>query len=378
MQNSTRILGRAIAATAFIFGTSSAWAQNLIIGGLFPQSGSNAEYGQIFSSGANLAVEHINADRKLKGQLSIVYEDSQALPMQGVIGVNKLINVNKTPFVLTGFTGVSKAIAPIAARTKTVVVNGGGVGPDLADLGEYFWNTIPLINLEVRTLAPYMVKERNLKRFALIYVDDALGQAVRKELGDALKANGGELVDSFSVPVTAQQFAGVAARVRDAKPDAVYIASYGGQQAQIAKQLRDNGVSQPLASYSAFTIASVLALPEADGAYYTSQQVNWDKGDAITKRVLADYKEKYNRAPSAYVLNYYNAVYAFGELAAALEKEGKPVTGENLLAQRRKSPSFEFVGATVKFAEDGTVSAPIQINQIEKGAGKMVFAPPAK
>ena len=377
MQTSTIRVVRAMAASVFLVSASSVWAQDLVIGGLFPQSGNNAEYGQIFSSGANLAVEHINADKKLKGKLSIVYEDSQALPMQGVIGVNKLINVNKTPFVLTGFTGVSKAIAPIAARTKTVVVNGGGVGPDLADLGEYFWNTIPLINLEVRTLAPYMVKERNLKRFALVYVDDALGQAVRKELGEALKASGGELIDSFSVPVTAQQFAGIAARVRDTKPDAVYIASYGGQQAQIAKQLRDNGVSQPLASYSAFTIASVLALPEADGAFYTSQQVNWDKGDAITKRVLADYKEKYNKAPSPYVLNYYNAVYAFGELAAQLEKEGKPVTGENLLAQRRKSPNFEFVGATVKFAEDGTVSAPIQVNQIENGAGKKVYAAPA-
>lgn len=373
-----RHLARGLAATALFATATCALAQDLVIGGLFPQSGNNAEYGQIFSSGANLAVEHINADKKLKGKLTITYEDSQALPMQGVIGVNKLINVNKVPFLLTGFTGVSKAIAPIAARTKTVVVNGGGVGPDLAELGEYFWNTIPLINLEVRTLVPYMVKERNIKRMALVYVDDALGQAVRKELGDALKANGGELVESFSIPVTAQQFAGIAARVRATNADAVYIASYGGQQAQIVKQLRDNGITQPFASYSAFTIASVLALPEAEGALYTSQQVNWDKGDAITARVLKDYKEKYNKAPSAYVLNYYNAVYAFGELAAALEKEGKPVTGENLLAQRRKSPQFEFVGASVRFADDGTVSAPIQINQIEKGAGKLVYAEPSK
>ena len=373
-----RYLARSIAATALFATTTCAFAQDLVIGGLFPQSGNNAEYGQIFSSGANLAVDHINADKKLKGKLSIAYEDSQALPMQGVIGVNKLINVNKVPFLLTGFTGVSKAIAPIAARTKTVVVNGGGVGPDLAELGEYFWNTIPLINLEVQTLVPYLVKERNIKRMALVYVDDALGQAVRKELGEVLKANGGELVESFSIPVTAQQFAGIAARIRATNVDAIYIASYGGQQAQIVKQLRDNGITQPFASYSAFTIASVLGLPEAEGAIYTSQQVNWDKGDEITKRVLKDYKEKYDKAPSAYVLNYYNAVLAFGELAAALEKEGKPITGENLLAQRRKSPQFEFVGASVKFADDGTVSAPIQINQIEKGAGKVIHAAPSK
>src|SRR3546814_10564103 len=75
--------------------TSLAAAADLTIGGLIPMSGSNAEYGQIFSSGANLAVEHINASKMLSGKLSIVYEDSQGLPMQGVIGMNKLVNVAK-------------------------------------------------------------------------------------------------------------------------------------------------------------------------------------------------------------------------------------------------------------------------------------------
>ncbi|MBO1112569.1 ABC transporter substrate-binding protein [Bordetella petrii] len=349
--------------------TSLATAADLTIGGLLPMSGSNAEYGQIFSSGANLAVEHINASKMLSGKLSIVYEDSQALPMQGVIGMNKLVNVAKVPFVLSAFTGVSKAIAPIGTRSKTVMVNGGGVGPDLAELGEYFWNTIPLVDFEVRAMVPYLVKQRGLKRIALVYVDDPLGQSVVKELKTELGKAGGELAGSFSVPATAQQFSGIAARVRDVKPDAVYIASYGSQQGQIVKQLRDNGVSQQIASYSAFAIPSTLSLPESRGAIFTSQKVDWDKADDITRRMLDDYKKKYGKAPSMYVLNYYNAVRAFGVLAAALEKAGKPVTGENLLAQRKATKTFDFVGATVSFAENGTIQAPIQINEIgDKGA----------
>ncbi|WP_026640958.1 ABC transporter substrate-binding protein [Bordetella petrii] len=347
-------------------------ATDLAIGALFPLSGSNAEYGQIFSSGANLAVEHINADKMLSGKLSIVYEDSQALPMQGVIGMNKLVNVTKVPFVLSAFTGVSKAIAPIGTRSKTVMVNGGGVGPDLAELGDYFWNTIPLVDFEVRAVVPYLVKERGLKRVALVYVDDPLGQSVVKELQEELGKVGGELVGSFSVPATAQQFSGVAARVRDVKPDAVYIASYGSQQGQIVKQLRDNGVSQQIASYSAFAIPSTLSLPEAKGAIFTSQKVDWEKADDITKRMLQDYKKQHGKEPNMYVLNYYNAVRTFGVLAAALEKAGKPVTGENLLAQRKATKTFDFVGATVSFADNGTIQAPIQINEIGEGGAKPV------
>ncbi len=160
-------------------------------------SGPNATYGDIFGSGVNLAVEHINADKLLDGTLSVKYEDSQALPQQGVIGMNKLVNVEGVPYVLSAFTGVSKAISTTATRTKTVAVNGGGVGPDLAKLGPYFWNVIPLANDEVRAMLPYLVKERKLKRFVLVYVDDPLGAAVREDIGTVLPKVGGERPKPF-------------------------------------------------------------------------------------------------------------------------------------------------------------------------------------
>src|SRR5919197_3423207 len=286
------------AATASALIAATAGAQEIRIGALFPLSGPNASYGDIFMSGANLAAEHVNADHLLGGKLVIQYEDSQALPQQGVIGMNKLVNVAKVPFVLSAFTGVSKAISTIAQRTKTVAVNGGGVGPDLAELGPYFWNVIPLVNLEVRAMVPYLVDERGLKRFVLVYVDDPLGQSVRKELESAIPAAGGQLVEPLSVPTTAQQFSGIAARVREAKPDVVYIASYGAQEVQIVKQFRDNGITQQLASYSAFSIPEIDALPEARGSLYTTQSVDWGSQDSVTKRFVDDYKAKHGKTPA--------------------------------------------------------------------------------
>ena len=87
--------------------------------------------------------------------------------------MTKLVNVEKV-LRASAFTGVSKAIAPVAA-TRSSSVNGGGIGPDLAELGDYFWNVIPLVNLEIRVMAPYMVQERGFKKVALIYVDDPAG-----------------------------------------------------------------------------------------------------------------------------------------------------------------------------------------------------------
>ena len=88
----------------------------------------------------------------------------------GVIGMTKLVNVDKASFVFVGFTAVSKAVAPVGDRAKTVMVNGGAVGPDLAGLSPYFWNVIPLAHLETQALLPFLIRRRNLKRIALVYV----------------------------------------------------------------------------------------------------------------------------------------------------------------------------------------------------------------
>ena len=350
---------------------SMASAQEIKIGANLPMSGPNAEYGDLFSSAANIAIEHANADKMLSKKLLMVIEDSQATPQQGVVAMNKLVSVDKVPFVLSAFTGVSKAIAPVGDKAKVISVNGGGIGPDLAELGDYFWNVIPLVNLEIQAFAPYLVTERGFKKIALIYVDDPAGEAIKKELDAAIPKLGGTIVTALQVPRASQQFSGIAAKVREAQPDLVFIASFGAQQAQIAKQLRDNGVTQQLASYSAFSVPTVLQLPEAKGSLFPTQSVNWS-ADAISQRLAKDWKAKKGKEPNAYVANYYNAVMVFVKLAQALEKAGLPITGENLLKQRKASGSFDVVGGKMTFLANGSVSMPFQINEIENGSAKIL------
>ena len=357
---------------------AAAQAQDIRIGAVFPLSGPVSGYGDLFMTGANLAVEHVNADRMLSGKLSIIYEDSKALPQSGVIAMNKLVNVDKVPYVLSALSGVSKAISAIGQRTKTVAVNGGGTSSDLAELGPYFWNVIPLVNLELKAIVPYLVKERGLKRVTLVYLDDLMGQSIRKELEATLPGAGAQLVAALSVPVASQQFSGIAALVRESKPDVVYIASYGAQQVSLIKQLRDNGVTQKLAGYSGLSLPEILALPETKGAIYTTQNIDWNSMDPATKRFVDDFKKKYGKMPEIYAANYYNAVRLFAQLAANLQKKGKPITGENLLAERLATKTFDFVGGKVAFEANGTVVAPMQVNEIDaNGVVKVVAVIPA-
>ena len=359
------LLGLALACSTVLH------AQDIKIGTLFPLSGRIAVLGDVFNTGVNLAVDHLNADKMLSGKLSIVAEDSQGAPQQGVIGMSKLVNVDKVPYVMSGVTGVLKAIAPIGQRANVVTVNGGGVGPDLAELGPYAWNVIPLATIQVQELIPFMVKDRGLKRFVIVYLDDPTGEGLRKALEKELPKVGGELVEALSIPVGSQQFSGIAAKVRAARPDAIFLGSVGPQQVQLVKQLRDNGVTQQLATY--YTLPELDALPEAKGMYYTSQVVDWESKDPLTRRFVTDFKARYNRNPDTTAANYYNAVRLFGALASELQKQGKPINAENLLAQRLAQKSFDFIGGKVGFDGTGTVMMPIQVNEITgPGGGKMV------
>ncbi|MEP1214190.1 MAG: ABC transporter substrate-binding protein [Marinobacter sp.] len=362
-----------IALTLGLASAASVQAEDIEIGALFPLSGPNATYGDIFMSGSDLAAQHANEDGMLSGNLSILYEDSQALPQQGVVAMNKLVNVEGVPYVLSAFTGVSKAVSTLAQRSQTVTVNGGGVGPDLAELGEYFWNVIPLANNEVGALAHYAVNDLGHKRFTLVYVDDPLGESILNELEKTLPPLGAELVESHSIAASAQQFSGVAARVRSDNPDVVYVASYGSQQLQIVKQLRDNGVKAQIASYSAFSVPELQEQKESQGALFTTQSIDWDSEDPVTKRFVDDYNAEHGKNPTSYIANYYNAVRVFALLAQDLEEQGKEITGANLLAQRKATDTFELVGGEVSFQENGTLLAPIQVLEVDgSGSGKVV------
>ena len=337
-----------------------------VVGTLFPLAGPNAEYGAIFTGGVQLALDHLAADKWLSRPVELRAEDSQGTPQGGATGMTKLVNVDAAQWVLVGFTGVSKAAAPIGLRAKVVMVNGGGVGPDLSGLSPLYWNVIPLIPAEIAALMPYLAAH-NMRRIGLVYVDDPLGQAVPKLMGPALERQGGTVAGAYSIAPAAQQFAAIAAKLRDDKPDAVYFASYGAQQAQIIKQLRDGGVDAPLLTYSAGTIPSVSALPEAEGLIATSQSTDWTSTDPVTQRFVADWRTKHGAEPSPYNANYYNGTRLFGLLAREVEAGGGTVGADTLRAALLKTRSFPLVGGEGKFDELGNIALPMQVNRIEKG-----------
>ncbi|WP_454620346.1 ABC transporter substrate-binding protein [Bradyrhizobium cenepequi] len=336
-----------------------------VLGTLFPMTGLLSELGSVYTAATALALEHVAADKRLKKPIALRAQDSQSTPQGGAVGMSKLVNVDQAPYVLVGITGVAKAAEPIATRSKVVMVNGGGVGPDLAGLSPYFWNIIPLADQELPTAFGWM-KRNGIKRVALIYLDDPLGKALRKGLSEGLPTIGASLVGEFSAAPSAQQFSAMIAKVREAKPDLVYVASYGTQQTQIFKQLRDNGTTQPIMTYSVGGTPSVAALPEADGLLFTSQLADWDATDPLMRRFVDGWRAKHKDNPSTYAQNYYNAVLLYAQILERLERDGKSVIGD-ILKESIATGTFDLVGGRARFSANGAIDMPTQLNRVQNG-----------
>lgn len=351
--------------------SASAQSGPYVVGTLFPMSGPNAEAGSIYTNAVQLAFDHIREDKLLKGNVEIKSADSLGTPQGGAIGMSRLTSVDKAVYTLVGFTGVSKAAAPIGQRAKAMMINGGAVGPDLASLSPYFWNIIPLANQEVKFLIPWL-SENNIKKISVIYVDDALGQGILQELKTGLPETGGTVTSAYSVPPDLQQFSSIIAKLRSDKPDAIYIASPNiSQIGHIIKQVRDGGIKQQLLTYGAANFPSISKLPESEGLIFTSQGADWKSDQPIMKRFVESWREKFKTEPTTYGLNYYNGGLLFGYLAKGLEEAGKPVTGDTLVEELKRVGKFDLAGGEATF-HDGTVTAAMQINKITNGVTEKI------
>src|SRR5688572_11649096 len=150
-------LGQGALVAALAFGLlaadhSAALAQQVVykFGLAMPLSGGQALYGNDQVKAAQWAVDALNAAGGINGKkLEMVVLDTQADPQVGIQAVNRLVSVDKVPVFVTAWSGVVKAVAPIANDNKVVELSVGASSPDVAQLGDYVYTTFPLADVDL-------------------------------------------------------------------------------------------------------------------------------------------------------------------------------------------------------------------------------------
>ncbi|MBI2152141.1 MAG: ABC transporter substrate-binding protein [Candidatus Rokubacteria bacterium] len=332
-------------------------------------TGPGAYYGRVMSRGPLLAIEEINAKGGIDGmKLELVIEDHKSgQPKEGVSAINKLVNIDKVPFILTSYSAPTLAAYPIAAEHKVLMLNGGGWSPDLVGKA-YLFNNRMVGSYLGQVIAEHVFR-RGARKLAMIYRNDPSGITVRDHVRPFWEKLGGTVVATEVHELGATDYAAQLAKIKAARPDAVATWSYGKDLGFIVKQARDIGITVPLVGIDWTPDGQAVAGAAMEGYEYASDYLDPDSKEPWTARFIQDYKKKYGEAPDFYAANYYEGVYILAELIKEVkQKGGTPQSGDQLrqaLLAKRKFASV--YGGTITFNDDGTSAKPVAIFEVKGG-----------
>lgn len=341
----------------------------------FPLTGIAASQGEVASRAVNLAVKEINESGMLGDgdRMEPFFFDSQAKPDAGVRALQQAISIEDVPYALTGYSGVSRAQAPVAERNERLLVNVGGASPALSDLSPWFFNAIPLTHLQAPVLARYLVEELGEKKAALIYRDDDLGRGLQQVLAPAMEAFGGEVVAEEAFLPGAHDFRLQLSRIRAADPDVVYIGGVATEVGAIIAQGTSLGLTPRWSSYGAYNHKSTIELggQAANGGVYTNPSNFGPDLEPFPayQRMMEAWEAEYGSTDDLdYVASqFYMGTRLYAELIKRLKEAGEEVTPANMRELMDDAVFEDTVTGGMSFDEQRNALTSIAIYQLKDG-----------
>ena len=337
-----------------------------------PLSGSQALYGADQVKAAQWAVDAINAKGGINGKkLEMIALDTQADPQVGINAVNRLVSVEKVPVFITAWSSVVRAVAPIANDTKVVELSVGANSPDIAKLGDYVYTTFPLADVDVAAVARYSVEKLAKRKAAVLYINNDTGIIAAQVYRDTFTKAGGEVVAFEAYDPKATDFTGALLKVRSAAPDIIHLHGLVGDMPQVAAQMRQLGLNQPITSYSGLYNPKVIEQlgAAAEGIIATSLAPGVTDLPAVAAYVArwkADEKRDPNGLP--YTQYLHDAPYMIAAILTSMDKKGLAATGANFRTEMLALGTFDLpLTGAVTVSDSHTVSKPVYLVEVKGG-----------
>src|SRR5580704_15179748 len=219
----------------------------VLVGVSGPLTGQYAQYGAQWKKGFDLALDETNAGGGINGRpLQYVFEDSQSDPRQTINIARKFVADERILVEVGDFSSAaSMAASPIYQAAGLVQFGFTNSHPDFTKGGDYIWSNAVNQKDEMPLLADFL-RDLGLKRAAVLYINSDWGRSSKELLVEAIVQRGGTIVDAEGYLADEKDFRSAIVRAQGANPDGIALISYYPDGAQITRQLRNAGVTQPI------------------------------------------------------------------------------------------------------------------------------------
>jgi branched-chain amino acid transport system substrate-binding protein len=240
-----RLFLSASALAVMAFAASSVLAQDgtFKIGLILPMTGQQATTGRQIEAAARLYMAQ-NGDTVAGRKIELIVKDDTSVPDVTKRIAQELV-VNDKVNVLAGFgiTPSALATAPIATQSKTPQVVMAAATSSITLASPYIVRTSFTLPQAAVALADWAPKN-GIKKVVTLVSDYGPGIDAEKYFKERLTFNGGTVTESLRVPLRNPDFAPFLQKVRDLKPDALFVFVPSGAGAAVMKQFLERGMDK--------------------------------------------------------------------------------------------------------------------------------------
>ena len=219
--------------------------QPVKVGVVAPFSGVAADFGRQMQAGID-AFFKLHGDTFGGRKIEVLVRDTGGPnPEVAKRLAQELVTRDKVDFLAGfGFTPEALAAAPVATEAKKPMVVMNAATSIVTERSPYivrFSMTLPQVSAPMATWAA----KQGIKNVYTLVTDYAPGLDAEKQFKATFEAAGGKVVDSVRTPLRNPDFAPYVQRIKDAKPDAVFIFVPAGEQSvAFMKAFEERGLKE--------------------------------------------------------------------------------------------------------------------------------------
>ncbi len=341
------------------------------IGLILPMTGGQASTGKQIDNAVKLYMQQ-HGDTVAGKKIQVIVKDDAAVPDKTKTAAQELI-VNDKVNVIAGFgvTPSALAAAPLATQAKIPEVVMAAGTSIITERSPYIVRTSFTLAQSSTSIGDWAVKN-GIKKVATLTSDYAPGNDALNFFKQHFTAGGGEIVEEVKVPLANPDFAPFLQRMKDAKPDAMFVFVPAGQGGTFMKQYAERGLDK--AGIKVIGPGDVMdddLLPnmgdEALGAV-TAHLYSAAHPSATNKEFVAAYQKAFNSRPGFMAVGGYDGIHLIYE---AVNKAGGETDGDSLVAAM-KGMKWESPRGPISIDPDTRdIVQNIYIRKVEKVNGQL-------
>lgn len=213
------------------------------IGLILPMTGQQATTGRQIEAAARLWMAQ-NGNKVAGKTVELIVKDDTSLPdMTRRLAQELIVNEKVNVIAGMGITPSAMAVAPLATQSKTPLVVMAAATSSITQASPFIVRTsftLPQASVALADWAP----KNGIKKVVTLVSDYGPGIDAEKFFTERMKFNGAQVVENLRVPLRGPDFAPFLQKVRDIKPDALFVFVPSGAGAAVMKQFAERGMDK--------------------------------------------------------------------------------------------------------------------------------------